>query len=346
MNATQRINKTKQMNPVTIASSFSIQKISKHHFLIRGDERVKEYMEFCDIKWSDSYQGWIVHEDDEVDLIQMHMEVLETMKENKKKKTTKKTKKQKKKKMSDYEKVKKGIEVSEDDDEDYVPSSSCTEEDEDDDYETEDEDEVEEEDSSSESESDNEKKATKDKKKEYQFYKKGILAFGEMTKKQKSKLDAIWNKHLGGYILRKSDQDRLEKYGWKEVGAPEEKKERRFEYYKNVLLICEENLTEKEESDLDAIYNPALKGYIVTKNYLPKVLELGFKEVQQDIKLEPRKKKEVKKEPEVSPIRKQPEVSPSKKMKEPEAPINKTNELELVKVDFSETKKLDIKTIE
>ena len=83
------------MNPNSISSTFSVQQVSKHHYLIRGDERVKDYMNFCDVKWSNTYQGWIVHEDDEVDLIQMHMEVLDLAKEQKaksdKKKSTKTT---------------------------------------------------------------------------------------------------------------------------------------------------------------------------------------------------------------------------------------------------------------
>ena len=72
------------MNSNTIASTFSVQKISKHHFLIRGDERVSDYMKFCDIKWSKTYQGWLVHEDDEIDLIQMHIEILDKIKEDNK----------------------------------------------------------------------------------------------------------------------------------------------------------------------------------------------------------------------------------------------------------------------
>ena len=82
-------------NSIAVASSFSIQKVSRHHFLIRGDAGIKSYMEFCDLKWSSTYQGWIVHEDDEVDFIQMHMEVLDHLQECKKKKAKAKAPKKK-----------------------------------------------------------------------------------------------------------------------------------------------------------------------------------------------------------------------------------------------------------
>ncbi len=372
------------MNPITIASTFSIQKISKHHFLVRGDERVSDYMKFCDVKWSNTYKGWLVHEDDELDLIQMHMEVLDSVKNEREeviekksnKKSSSKSKKTKKseespksskkkktsKKLSDYEKIKRNIDVSDDEEEDeeYIPSSNY-EDSNDSEYEpeeteseytdTEEETESEEETDGSNEEEEGPKK---DQKKEYQFYKKGILAFGKMDKKEKNKLDPIWNKHLGGWIIHKSYQDKLEKMGWKEVSDQEEAKEqkinilvprsknssksgtpvtspiassvitptvvtptptvykeRTYDFYKNILHVSGP-LQDTEESSLDAIFNPALNGYMVTKNYLTKLIELGFTERN---------------------------------------PVSETvkNEKELVKVDFSETKKLNLsneKTIE
>lgn len=375
------------MNPITIASTFSIQKISKHHFLVRGDERVSDYMKFCDVKWSNTYKGWLVHEDDELDLIQMHMEVLDSVKNEREeviekksnKKSSSKSKKTKKleespknskkkktsKKLSDYEKIKRNIDVSDDEEEDeeYIPSSNY-EDSNDSEYEPEDTEETESEYTDTEEETESEEETEdsdeeeegpkKDQKKEYQFYKKGILAFGKMDKKEKNKLDPIWNKHLGGWIIHKSYQDKLEKMGWKEVSDQEEAKEqkinilvprsknssksgtpvtspiassvitptvvtptptvykeRTYDFYKNILHVSGP-LQDTEEISLDAIFNPALNGYMVTKNYLSKLVELGFTERN---------------------------------------PVSETvkNEKELVKVDFSETKKLNLsneKTIE
>lgn len=337
------------MNPLTIATSFSIQKISKHHFLIRGDERVSDFMDFCDIKWSNTYMGWLVHQDDEVDLIQMHMEILDVMKDerdenvnkkNRKKNTTRKGKKvevpkNKKtsiKKLNDYEKIKRNIDVSDtedEEDEEYIPSSSCDDENYDDetydsedseetDSEETDSEELEDESDSDESESSDEEE-TETNKNVYQFYKKGILAFGKMDRKIKNKVDAVWNKHLGGFIIRKSYQQKLEKYGWKEIAneqsidnqkkpvetkmntlLPSPKKsiepstvivspicndttvspvyeERTFAFYKNIIHVSGP-MKDCEETQLDAILNPALNGYMVTKNYLQKLIDLGFKE--------------------------------------------------------------------
>lgn len=254
------------MNPNCISSTFSVQQVSKHHYLIRGDERVKDYMNFCDVKWSNTYQGWIVHEDDEVDLIQMHMEVMGLAKDQKvraekkkaKKATKKSTKKpstkkriissdeeseeetpKKKKKISGkkedlYERFKRGEDISDDSDDEYVPSSEPTsetiteesEEDSSDDEEDSSEDgDSEEEDSSEDEDSEDEEYETDPKrKKEFQFYKKGILAFGKMTDRQQEKLEAIWNKTLRGWIIRMSNLEKLKKQGWCEIGQEEVKK--------------------------------------------------------------------------------------------------------------------------
>ena len=355
------------MNPITIASTFSIQKISKHHFLIRGDERVGDYMKFCDVKWSNTYKGWLVHENDEVDLIQMHMEILDSIKnEQNEKKVSKKSKSKKNKKeespknkkssspkndkkkksskkLSDYEKIKRNIDITDDeDDEEYIPSSSYGSEDTDDsEYEpndsneNSDESEEDSEYTDTESECDDESDCDesseeadsgdeKVEKKEFQFYKKGILAFGKMNKKEKTKFEPIWNKHLGGWIIRKSYQEKLEKYGWKEIpdqveekkappkiniliprsknsktntpstvpstpvvastpvaSVPTVYKERTFDFYKNVLHVSGP-MKDTEETALDAIFNPLINGYIVTKNYLSKLVELGFTERNQE----------------------------------------------------------------
>lgn len=322
------------MNPLTIATSFSIQKISKHHFLIRGDDRVGDFMDFCDIKWSDTYMGWIVHQDDEVDLIQMHLEILDVMKEerdvrlekNRKKNNVKigkkvesSKKKKATKKLNDYDKIKLNIDVSDTEDDEYIPSSSCDNSDDEtydpenseetdseelsEDEETDSEEQSEDEETDSEEQSEDEK--TRPNENVYQFYKKGILAFGKMDRKIKNKVDAVWNKHLEGFIIRKSYQQKLEKYGWKEIANEEpinnKKKsvetkmnkkstepspisnvssvcnERTFAFYKNIIHVSGP-MKDYEETQLDAILNPALNGYMVTKNYLQKLLDLGFTE--------------------------------------------------------------------
>jgi hypothetical protein len=248
------------MSPTTIASTFSVQKISRHHYLIRGDERIKDYMNFCDTKWSKTYQGWIVHEDDEVDLLQMHMEVLDCVKDSseREKKAAKKKQKESKRKVVEkskksskskrntlYDRMKRGEELSDDEeDEDYEPSSESpgssdqyeTEEEEEDsdEEESEDEESEEEEDSdeedSSDEESEEEEETDPKRKKEYQFYKKGILAYGKMTERQKEKLEAIWNKYLKGWIIHKNYLEKLQKMGWVELDeaetVPEAKKEK------------------------------------------------------------------------------------------------------------------------
>jgi hypothetical protein len=350
------------MNPNSISSTFSVQQVSKHHYLIRGDERVKDYMNFCDVKWSNTYQGWIVHEDDEVDLIQMHMEVLDLAKEQKAKsdkkksakakpkpKTTKpvKTTKKKviisddesdddeeeppqKKKGDIYERFKRGEEISDDDDDEYIPSSEPSsetisdesEEDTDDEDEDEEEEE-EEEDDTEESEDDEEELGETDskRKKEFQFYKKGLLAFGKMTERQQEKLEANWNKSLRGWVLRMSTLEKLKKMGWTEIGHDEQKtkdvvvvkpsvttvkpsvttvnvpkvtkkpkeiEEKTFEEYMYALLVKGE-VTDKQAEELQGIYHPGLKGFLVGINNRDKLVQMGFR----DTKPKETKEKEV-----------------------------------------------------
>ena len=82
-------------------------------------------MKFCELKWSKTYQGWIVHEDDEVDLLRLHTEVLDNLKENQKtKKETPKTKKETDREL--YERFKRGEEITDDEDDVYEPSSDKT----------------------------------------------------------------------------------------------------------------------------------------------------------------------------------------------------------------------------
>ncbi len=330
-----QLNNQTTMNPNSISSTFSVQQVSKHHYLIRGDERVKDYMNFCDVKWSNTYQGWIVHEDDEVDLIQMHMEVLDLAKEQKtksgKKKstTTPKTKsKPTKKKLivsSDeesedekpkkkttkkdvlYERFKRGEEISDDDDDEYVPSSEPSSEtiSDESDEDLEEEEEDEEEDSETEEDSDEEEEGETDpkRKKEFQFYKKGILAFGKMTERQQEKLEAVWNKTLRGWILRMSSIEKLKKMGWLEVGneTPKESKEpikpvevvqkpkvtkkakeieeKTFEEYMYALLVKGE-LTPEQMTEIQGIYHPGLKGVLVGINNREKLVKLGFRDTK------------------------------------------------------------------
>jgi hypothetical protein len=334
------------MNPNSISSTFSVQQVSKHHYLIRGDERVKDYMNFCDVKWSNTYQGWIVHEDDEVDLIQMHMEVLDLTKEQKvkfdKKKSTKsktiqvtkpnkkklivssdeesedeKPKKKTTKKDVLYERFKRGEEISDDDDDEYVPSSEPSSEtisdESDEDLEEDEEDSETEEDSDEEEEYETDPK----RKKEFQFYKKGILAFGTMTERQQEKLEAIWNKTLRGWILRMSSLEKLKKMGWLEVGneAPKEPKElkepievvqkpkvtkkpkeieeKTFEEYMYALLVKGE-LTPEQMTEIQGIYHPGLKGVLVGINNRDKLVQMGFRDTKPKEMKETKEKEVVK----------------------------------------------------
>ncbi len=356
------------MNPNCLASTFSVQQVSKHHYLIRGDERIKDYMNFCDVKWSNTYQGWIVHEDDEVELIQMHMEVMDLAKEErtradkKKKKTMKKAKKSSKKsekkpakptktskkklivtsdedseeeiedekpkkkksgKKGDvYERFKRGEDISDDEDDEYVPSSepsteTITEEsdldEEDTEEEEEDTEEEEEEDTEEESEEEEECETDPKRKKEFQFYKKGILAFGKMTDRQQEKLEAIWNKTLRGWIVRMSNLEKLKKQGWTEIGHEEEpqdhkqqqkqqpklkekvidestvvntpkvtkkpkvEEEKTLEKHLFSLLV-KGSLTLDQLAELKGIYHPVLKGYLVSLENRDKLLEMGFRD--------------------------------------------------------------------
>jgi hypothetical protein len=327
------------MNPATIASSFTVQKISKHHYLIRGDERIRTYMKFCELKWSKTYQGWIVHEDDEVDLLRLHTEVLDNLKETRKnKKETPKTKKEMDREL--YERFKRGEDITDDEDDEYEPSSDKTDDYEEDSFcvkdSTEEEEvkpakkqskkkvadkevdkevnewiknqkkkskkvveaepepeEEEEEDSESEEEEDGE--TDPNRKREYQFYKRGILAYGIMTEKQQEKTEAIWNKHLRGWILRKSFQEKLQKMGWVEVddSSTEKKsppvvvhtpqvvskkaevKPKTFENHKNMLLV-KGYLDLSSIAKMEAIFHPVLVGHLVSKNFRSELVELGF----------------------------------------------------------------------
>jgi hypothetical protein len=318
------------MNPATVASSFSVQKISKHHFLIRGDERVRSYMNFRELKWSKTYQGWLVHEDDDIDLVQMHVEVLDNVRQEAKQKM----KKSKKKKQVDeddlYERFKRGEEITDDEEDEYVPEEEEEEEeapegeDKTDDYEedsfvvkdsTDEEAEewtkkekknnkkvkvIDEPEEASEDESDEEEDQETDpkRKREFQFYKKGILAYGMMPEKQRDKVEAVWNKHLRGWIIRKSYLEKLQKMGWTDVEAkaPEVEKEKdtiihtpqvvrkeskpeekTFTKYKNMLLV-KGGLSPDLVDKTSAIFHNELGGSLVTETMRSLLLENGFTE--------------------------------------------------------------------
>jgi hypothetical protein len=339
------------MNPNSISSTFSVQQVSKHHYLIRGDERIKDYMNFCDVKWSNTYQGWIVHEDDEVDLIQMHMEVLDLAKEQKaksdKKKSTKTTtthkpkttkkklivssdeesedeqpKKKTAKKDDLYERFKRGDEISDDDDDEYVPSSDPSSETISDESEedSDDEEEASEEEDEEDSEEEEEGETDPKRKKEFQFYKKGILAFGKMTERQQEKLEAIWNKTLRGWILRMSTLEKLKKMGWLEVGNEEPKKpkeskepkepievvqkpqvtkkpkeieEKTFGEYMYALLV-KGYLTPEQMEEIQGIYHPGLKGVLVGIINREKLVKMGFRDTKPKETKETKEKEVVK----------------------------------------------------
>ena len=330
------------MNPASIASSFTVQKISKHHYLIRGDERIRTYMKFCELKWSKTYQGWIVHEDDEVDLLRLHTEVLDNLKENQKnkKETPPKTKKQTDREL--YERFKRGEEITDDEEDEYEPSSDKTDDYEEDSFcvkdSTEEEESSEstkptkkqskktaddqkvdkevkkwvkaqmnksepepEEEEAEESESEEEEEGETDpkRKREFQFYKRGILAYGMMTDKQQDKVEAVWNKYLHGWIIRKSFQEKLQKMGWVDVeDSSSEKKEtpvvvhtpqvvskktvvktieapKTFESYKNMFLVKGE-LELSAITKMDAIFHPVLAGHLVSTVFRSELVELGF----------------------------------------------------------------------
>lgn len=334
------------MNPASIASSFTVQKISKHHYLIRGDERIRTYMKFCELKWSKTYQGWIVHEDDEVDLLRLHTEVLDNLKENQKtKKETPKTKKETDREL--YERFKRGEEITDDEDDVYEPSSDKTDDYEEDSFcvkdSTEEEEssestkptkkqskkkegdkevdkevkrwvqsektkekksknvvesEPEEEAEESESEDEEEGETDPNRKREFQFYKRGILAYGMMTEKQQDKVEAVWNKHLHGWIIRKSFQEKLQKMGWVDVEISSGEKEtpvvvhtpqvvskkavvktieapKTIESYKNMILVKGE-LNLSAIAKMDAIFLPDLGGHLVSTIFRSELVELGF----------------------------------------------------------------------
>ena len=208
---------------ISVASSFSIQKVSRHHYLIRGDPNIKMYMDYCGVKWSSKYDGWLAHENDEIDFVQMHLEVLEALKDkHTKPKRLQRT--QKKGGVAAKKKQKTIMELEDDDEEDdeYVPGESDEDDeddDDDDDEDDDDDDDDDEDDDDDDDEDDDEDSAEKEnakKKKEYLFYKKGILAFGPMTINQQHKLDAVWNKYLKGWICPKSSLSKLQKMHWTE----------------------------------------------------------------------------------------------------------------------------------
>jgi len=348
------------MNPASIASSFTVQKISKHHYLIRGDERIRTYMKFCELKWSKTYQGWIVHEDDEVDLLRLHTEVLDNLKENQKtKKETPKTKKETDREL--YERFKRGEEITDDEDDVYEPSSDKTDDYEEDSFCVKDSTEEEssestkptkkqskkkeedkevdkevkrwvqsekkksqkvvesepEEEAAEDSESEEEEEGETDpnRKREFQFYKRGILAYGMMTEKQQDKLEAVWNKHLRGWILRKSFQEKLQKMGWVDVEESSSEKTqtpvvihtppvvskkavvktidtpKTFESYKNMFLVKGE-LDLSAIAKMEAIFHPVLVGHLVSTNFRSELVELGF--LDQAIPAIPEKKESIK----------------------------------------------------
>jgi len=317
------------MNPATVASSFSVQKISKHHFLIRGDERVRSYMNFRELKWSKTYQGWLVHEDDDIDLVQMHVEVLDNVRQASKQKI-KKSKKRKQEEDDDlYERFKRGEEITDDEEDEYVPEEEDEQEDDEtDDYEEDSfvvkdstDEEVEEwvkqekkkekdlkkkksknvkviEESEEESDEEEDQETDPKRKREFQFYKKGILAYGMMPEKQRDKVEAVWNKHLRGWIIRKSYLEKLQKMGWTDVEAkaPEVEKEKEviihtpqvvrkeskpeektFTAYKNMLLV-KGGLSPDLVDKTNAIFHNELGGSLVMETMRSVLLENGFSE--------------------------------------------------------------------
>ena len=136
-----------------------------------------------------------------------------------------------------------------------------------------------------------------------------------MTERQQEKLEAIWNKTLRGWILRMSSLEKLKKMGWLEVGheAPKESKEIKepikpievvqkpkvtkkpkeidentFEEYMYALLV-KGYLTDKQVVELQGIYHPGLKGFLVGINNRDKLVQMGFR----DTKPKDTKEKEV-----------------------------------------------------
>ena len=335
------------MNPATIASSFTIQKISNHHYLIRGDERIRTYMKFCNLKWSNTYQGWIVHEDDEVDLLRMHVEVLDSVKSSQKNKKEIKPKTKKQADRELYERFKRGEDITDDEEDEYQPSSDKTDDYEEDSFcvkdSTEEDDSVstkaiktskkqftkkskkivdsepeeEEAEEDSESENEDECETNPNRKREFQFYKRGILAYGMMTEKQQDKLEAVWNKHLRGWIIRKSFQEKIQKMGWVDVEASSNEKTetpvvvhtpqvvskkaiiktidtpKTLENYKNMLLVKGE-LELLVIAKMDAIFHPVLEGHLVSTKFRVELVKLGFVDQTQQAELPTEKAESVK----------------------------------------------------
>jgi hypothetical protein len=120
-----------------------------------------------------------------------------------------------------------------------------------------------------------------------------------MTEKQQDKLEAVWNKHLRGWILRKSFQEKLQKIGWVEVDDSSNDKKaspvvvhtpqvvskkaaikvietpRTFETYKNMLLV-KGDLDLSSITKMEAIFHPVLAGHLVSTNFRSGLVDLGF----------------------------------------------------------------------
>ena len=121
-----------------------------------------------------------------------------------------------------------------------------------------------------------------------------------MTEKQQEKTEAVWNKHLRGWILRKSFQEKLQKMGWLEVDdSSSEKKSppvivhtpqvfskkaiktidnitpKTFESYKNMLLV-KGDLDLSAITKMEAIFHPVLLGHLVSTKFRSVLVELGF----------------------------------------------------------------------
>jgi hypothetical protein len=249
------------MNPLSIASTFSIQKISKHHFLIRGDLKIKSFMKFSDFKWSDTYQGWIVNEDDEVDLIQMHMEVLDSLTEKNKKsdKASKDKKKSEKDLLSPYEKIKKGYDLSSSEDSD---------------------DETWEEASSSSSDSDNEKEHSSDEEEEEDHssdedYEPSSLdeSESESSENESSENESSENESSESESSSSdvSSENELE---------DEKDNKKTYQFYKNGILGFGK-ISQKEQDKLKPIWNKYLKGWIFHKSSLDKLKHYGWKNIDE-----------------------------------------------------------------
>lgn len=224
-----------------LSSTFTIQFIEEGVFLVQCDNLLDDYMGTLG-QWSNEYCGWLVASNAEgLDLLKLHRKLqvrravvhdygtldMLSIEEQ-----------QQKEREKNVELV--VVEADSDDDEDdpdYVPSSE-DEDDTDSEYDDEEEtdeedvDEVEEqeegetideeqeddpdyvlEDEDDEEETDEEEleEHTGDQIGEYQYYKNAILILGKNITKG---LDAVYNRYLGGWILHRSDEEKVKRAGY------------------------------------------------------------------------------------------------------------------------------------